>query len=114
MLYVKTRLDGPGCFADEDISKGTIVWKFVPGFDQEFPREFIQKLSTPSRQQFLKYAYISKSTNNYVLCSDDARFFSYSENSNIKNVALEGEQEGIDIATQDIKAGDELTHNRLF
>ena len=116
MLYVKTKLKeslihGIGCFADEDISKGTIIWKFVPGFDQEFPRDFIQKLSVPSRQQVLKYAYISRSTDNYILCSDDTRFFNHSDDNNIQNVALEGEQEGIDIANRDIKAGEELTYN---
>jgi SET domain-containing protein len=116
MLYVKTKLDksdihGIGCFADEDISKGTIVWKFVPSFDQEFPRDFIQKLSTPTRQQVLKYAYVSKSTGNYILCSDDTRFFNHSDDNNIQNIALEGEQEGIDIANRDIKAGEELTYN---
>jgi len=116
MIYVKTKLDksnvhGIGCFADEDIPKGTIVWKFVAEFDQEFPRDFIQKLSTESRIQFLKYAYVSKKTDNYILCSDDTRFFNHSEDNNIKNFALESEQEGIDVAIKDIKKGEELLYD---
>lgn len=116
MLYVKTKLKeslihGIGCFADEDISKGTIVWKFVREFDQEFPRDFIQKLSNSSRQQFLKYSYVSRTTDNYILCSDDARFLNHSDDKNLTNVALEGEQEGIDIANRDIKSGEELTYD---
>jgi SET domain-containing protein len=116
MLYVKTKLKesqihGVGCFADEDIPKGTIVWKFVKDFDQEFPREFIQKLSSPCRQQFLKYAYVSKTTGNYILCSDDTRFFNHSDDNNIKNIAIEGEQEGVDVSNRDIAAGEELTYD---
>jgi len=116
MLYVKTKLKessihGIGCFANEDITKGTIIWKFVKEFDQEFPRDFIQKLSNSSRQQFLKYAYISKTTGNYILCSDDTRFFNHSDDNNISNVAIEGQQEGVDIANRDIACGEELTYD---
>ena len=116
MIYIKTKLDksnthGIGCFADEDISKGTIVWKFVSEFDQEFPRDFIQKLSSPARIQFLKYAYVSKNTGNYILCSDDTRFFNHSKDNNIKNIPLEGEQEGIDVAIKNIKKGEELLYD---
>ena len=80
MIFVKTRLEksnihGVGCFADEDIPKGTIIWAFTPGFDQEFSRQILEKLSTPARAQFLKYAYVSKKTGNYILCTDDTRFF---------------------------------------
>ena len=120
MIYIKTKIKessihGIGCFADENIQKGTIIWKFVKEFDQEFPRDFIQKLSNASRQQFLKYAYVSKTTGNYILCSDDTRFFNHSNESNVKNVALEGEQEGIDIANRDILCGEELTYDyRVF
>ena len=116
MIFVKTKLSksdihGIGCFADEDISKGTIIWKFTKGFDQEFPKDYIVNLSTPTRSQFLKYAYTSKKTGNYILCSDDTRFFNHSINNNVKNISLEGEQEGIDIAIKDIKKGEELLYD---
>lgn len=116
MIFVKIKLDksgihGIGCFADQDIAKGTIIWKFSPGFDQEFSREFIDSLSESARSQVLKYAYISKKTGNYILCSDDTRFFNHSDNNNVKNVLMEGEQEGVDIAIRDIKKGEELLYD---
>jgi len=116
MILVKTKLEssnihGIGCFADEDISKGTVIWTFTPNFDQEFPRDFVSKLSTPARAQFLKYACVSKKTGNYILCSDDTRFFNHSEDNNVKNVSMEGFQEGVDIATKDIKKGEELLYD---
>ena len=123
MLYVKTKLkespiNGIGCYADEDIPRGTLIWKFTKGFDQEFALDFPEKLSEPSREQFLKYAYISKTTGNYILCSDDTRFFNHSKDNNVVNIrsavwpwSSENEQEGVDIAARDIQAGEELTYD---
>ena len=116
MIYVKTKLKasaihGIGCFADEDIPKGTLIWKFTKGFDQEFPLDYPNKLCQTTREQFLKYAYISKATGNYILCSDDTRFFNHSKDNNVVNISSENEQEGIDIAARDIKTGEELTYD---
>jgi hypothetical protein len=116
MLYVKTKLKessihGIGCFADKDIAKGTLIWKFTKGYDQEFPLDYPEKLYLSSREQFLKYAYVSRTTGNYILCTDDARFFNHSENYNVVNISSVGEQEGIDKALRDIKAGEELTYD---
>jgi SET domain-containing protein len=116
MLYVETKLKespihGIGCYAYEDIPRGTLIWKFTKGFDQEFALDFPEKLSEPSREQFLKYAYISKTTGNYILCSDDTRFFNHSKDNNVVNTIAENEQEGVDIAARDIQAGEELTYN---
>ena len=123
MIFVKTKLKaslihGIGCFADQDIPRGTLIWKFTKGFDQEFGLDFPDKLSETSREQFLKYAYISKTTGNYILCSDDTRFFNHSKDNNVVNVRSilwlwsgENEQEGVDIAARDIKADEELTYD---
>jgi len=116
MLYVKTKLKessihGIGCFADEDIAKGTLIWKFTKGYDQEFPLDYPEKLYITSRLQFLKYAYVSRNSGNYILCTDDARFFNHSDSNNVINIRSEDEQEGIDIALRDVKAGEELTYD---
>ena len=116
MIFVKTKLKeslihGIGCFADEDISKGTLIWKFTKGYDQEFVLDFAHTLSESSKEQFLKYAYISKATGNYILCTDDTRFFNHSKNNNIINISDMNEQEGVDIAARDIQAGEELTYD---
>jgi len=115
MILVKTKLrpspvHGIGVFADEFIPKGTPVWKFVRGFDSEFPPEFPTTLSIPAREQFLNYAYISKETGNYILCADDTRFFNHSETPNVINVPS-SEQEGLDIAAHDIHPGEEILYN---
>ena len=50
MLFVKTRvlpsrIHGLGLFADEDIPKDTILWKFTSEFDLKFTKEQIRKFS---------------------------------------------------------------------
>ncbi|MGP0091789.1 MAG: SET domain-containing protein [Xanthobacteraceae bacterium] len=120
MLLVATRLTpspvhGIGIFADTFIAKGTPVWKFLRGFDLELPLDFPLSLSEPARRQFLKYTYISPATGNYILCTDDARFFNHSDDPNVISTSVEGEQEGMDIAARDINAGEELLYDyRVF
>ncbi len=49
MLLVKTqlknsRIHGVGIFADEDIPKGTAIWRDYEGFDLEYSVEAVDKL----------------------------------------------------------------------
>ena len=116
MLLINTKLDksiihGIGCFAVDFIPQGTPIWKFTKGFDQEFDLNFPDKLSFPAREQFIKYTYLSKVTNKYIFCMDDARFFNHSDDNNVVNVVVKGEQEGIDYAARDIQAGEELLYD---
>ena len=53
MLYVKTKIrlskvHGIGLFADENIPKGTVIWRFTPGFDLKFTDDQIKKFRTTS------------------------------------------------------------------
>ena len=117
MLLVKTKIGpskihGIGIFADEFIPKGTIVWKFVPGFDLKLTKEGVKKLPEPAREFFLNYCYLSYDTGYYILCTDNARFYNHSKNPNTTGVDLEDtENEGGDIATRDIKEGEEITYD---
>lgn len=112
MILVETKIGpskihGIGLFADQFISKGTLVQKMMPGFDLIIPESEIYKLSAPARRQFLKYVYKSKG-GQYILCFDDARFLNHSDSPNLTS----GDSaEEIDIAARDIKKGEELTVN---
>ncbi|HVV14992.1 MAG TPA: SET domain-containing protein [Candidatus Paceibacterota bacterium] len=114
MLLVKTligpsAIEGIGLFAAEDIPKGTLVWRFVPGFDLELTLGGFETLSEAAKDQMKHYAYISKKTGNYILCSDDARFFNHAAEPNVIEVQDENEQEPPNAAARDIKKGEELT-----
>ncbi|MCX6717528.1 MAG: SET domain-containing protein [Candidatus Taylorbacteria bacterium] len=117
MMLVKSKTEqskihGIGLFADEFIAKGTKVWEYTPWFDFSLTKEQVKKLSEASKEQFLNYAYLSKETGKYVLCSDDARFFNHQKNPNVvcivpKNSEFEEALECF--AVQDIMKGEELT-----
>ncbi len=119
MMLVKTRLlpspiEGYGLFADQDIKKGAPTWKFVRGLDQLVTPEDFEKLPEIMRGYVMRYAYQSKRSGLYVVCADDARFMNHSvEGANTMGIYPEGEVEGMDIATRDIKKGEELLCNYL-
>jgi uncharacterized protein len=111
MLLVKTKIgpseiEGIGLFADQFIPKGTLVQKFVPGFDLIFSEKDLKKLSGVQKVEFLKYAYKNKNTGKYILCADNTRFLNHSDNPNLIS---DNPNEEIDIAAKDIQAGEELT-----
>jgi len=112
MILVKTKIgpskiNGIGLFANQFIPKGTLVQKFMPGFDLEISENEIPKLSEPAREQFLKYAYKNRD-GHYILCFDDTRFLNHSDSPNLIS---NNPNEEIDIAAVDIQKGDELTVN---
>lgn len=117
MILVKSKtrqskIHGVGLFADEQIIKGTKVWEYTPWFDFSLTKEQVDKLSTASREQFLNYAYLSKDTGKYVLCSDDARFFNHQKNPNVTCKIPEYPKFDEDLecfAVRDIIKGEELT-----
>lgn len=119
MMLVKAKtgpsdIHGIGLFAKESISKGTKVWEFTPGFDLVLTKDEVARLSEAAREQFLNYAYTSKESGNYILCSDDARFFNHESNSNITCMVPSGThiENALEcFAVRDISAGEEITNN---
>lgn len=111
MLLVKTKLGissvhGIGLFADEFIPKGTLVQKFVPGFDLVIDPGQVHKLTHHAKEQFLTYAYKDKRNGMYILCADNTRFLNH---SNTPNLTSDDPADEIDIAARDIQKGEELT-----
>lgn len=119
MILVKTKLDksnihGIGIFAKEFIPNGTVVWQFNRAFDLVLSKEEVDQLSDAAREQFLNYAYVSKKTGHYILCSDDSRFFNHDLNANTKCQVPknpDSDEALICFATKDIQLGEELTNN---
>ena len=114
MLMVKTRLApspiaGIGLFADQDIKKGTVTWRFMAAYDRLLSEADIGNLPEPARSNILDHAYLDATSGLFVLCADNARFMNHSDDPNTAGVHDPGSIEGYDIATRDIVAGEELT-----
>jgi SET domain-containing protein len=108
-----SQIHGLGCIAEEEIRTGQLVWKFQPGFDLALKKEFIDSLPAGARENVLNYAYISKTTGDYILCSDDSKFTNHSPMPNVKCVIPEGgaPNELVCHATRTILPGEEITND---
>lgn len=113
MLLVPTRLaqspiHGLGLFAAVPIQKGTEVWRFVRGLDQEFDADFVATLPEPTREFFSHFGYLDREVKRIILCFDNARFVNHAAPANlVTDYTLD--PYGLDVAAQDIAAGEELT-----
>ena len=120
MLMVKTRVGpsviaGLGLFADEDIPKGTVTWRFMNGYDRLFTKAQIEALPEPARSNLRDHAYLDAASGSFVLCADNARFMNHADAPNTAGVHEAGAIEGYDVALRHIPAGEELTCDyRLF
>lgn len=113
MMLIQSKLKqssihGLGVFADENIKKGTIIWRFTPGFDLKFTKE--QILSFPDKLQIYLYTYswLSKKSALYCFASDNGKHFNHSDKPNTRSCYKDDEEEAIVIALRDIKKGEEL------
>ena len=108
MLLVKTylapsKIDGLGLFANQDIAKGQPTWELNRDFDRVWTEEQWHSLPEALRGEIEKWVYISVATNEYILCSDNARFYNHSDNPNV------GEDENyVERALRDIAKGEEI------
>lgn len=114
MLLVKTKIglspiQGIGLFADQFITKGDYIWRFKKNFDIRVNKDYPNTLPEVAKDYFERYAYQNNETLNYILCSDDARFFNHSDTPNTNCVKDPEDEETANIAARDIQPGEELT-----
>jgi hypothetical protein len=114
MLMVKTRLGpsniaGIGLFAAQNITKGTVTWRFMDKFDRLLTAGEIDGLPEPARSNILDHTYLDVGSGLFVLCADNARFMNHADKPNTAGVHEPGAIEGYDVATRDIRAGEEMT-----
>ncbi len=120
MLLVKTliapsTIHGVGLFADQDISKRTILWRFNPHFDIVFDDPELKNVPDIQRDFIRHFGYLSQKLGKFVLCTDGAMFMNHSSTPNSGEISEEGGMEDSNIALRDIAKGEELTVDyRLF
>lgn len=108
-----SNIHGLGCFAGDRVEKGQLVWKFESGFDIALPKSQVDSLPVSARENLLTYAYVSKITGDYILCSDDSKFTNHSNDPNVRCFIPEGAEgnELVCFAVRDIEIGEEITND---
>lgn len=117
MLHIKTILKmspihGIGVFTDEQVKKGSIVWTFIPWFDQRLLPEQVRLLPQQAQDFLDLYGFDSWSVVGAIVFSpDNSRFTNHSKNPNCLNEKVFGQEETVTIAAKDIAIGEELTED---
>lgn len=57
-------------FADEDIPKGTVTWRFNPRFDVVFMEDEVKTFPELQQKLIQHFAYFSNRTNRYIYSID--------------------------------------------
>jgi SET domain-containing protein len=111
----ESKIDGRGVFANQDILKGEIVWKYVKTHDKALSQDDYIKLGDEQKEYLSKGMYLSKESGFFIYPpeNDPAWYTNHDHlNHNLsvvvdKNISTEP----FFIANRDIKLGEELTNN---
>ncbi len=104
----KSKVHGLGVFASEPIPKGTVIWRFTPGFDLKFTRRQILSLPEGVQSYLCMYGWKGKNSKRYCVALDAGKHINHSETPNCRSEYVDGEDEVITIALKDIRVGEEI------
>jgi SET domain-containing protein len=113
MTLIKTRvapsrIHGLGLFAVEAVPRGAPVWRFQPGFDQEFSPEQFAALPPLAREHTRWFCFVSRESGRVILSGDHACFINHAADANTG--APPGAVPPVTtVALRDIAAGEEIT-----
>jgi len=113
MMLIKTRVQpsaihGMGLFAVEFIPRGTPIWRFQTGFDQEFSPEQCAAWPLLAREYLRWFGFVSKANGHVVLSGDHACFMNHSAAPNT-GARPDATAPITTVALRDIAAGEEIT-----
>jgi SET domain-containing protein len=108
----KSSIDGIGVFTSVKISKGQVVWRFVPGLDRIITKNKIDKLPKIYQDHIRKCGFLPKDSKNYLLSIDNDIYSNHSPKHNlIEDTTKAYKVTPSLVARRDIKIGEELTQN---
>ena len=114
MFVVRTSLrpsplHGLGCFSEEPIVKGQVVWEFDPRLDIRIPVSELGTFPLQMQEHFDMYTYVELLNGQEVMvyCADFSKHMNHSDHPNL----FDTEDNLQEIAVRDIPVGEELTCN---
>lgn len=105
-------IHGYGCFAGNDIPKGTLIWSFSRIFDRYISEHVRKRATIQEQQKLFERGYVNRTyPDDIVMCGDEAQFLNFPVPPEEANIELGGVVDGQDvlIAKREIKTGEELT-----
>lgn len=110
-FIAKSLIHGKGLFADEDIKKDTLVWKYNEKVDKLYTMDDYEKLSKAEQTDVYYFGWESKKSEYIVYPGDKAKYINHSYTPNCYSVYRDSEIEATTYALRDIEKGEEITIN---
>ena len=114
-LIKESKIEGKGVFADQAISKGEVVWKYVAEHDIAISQRDYENLSDARKEYLSKGIYLSKESGLYIYPpeNDPAWYTNHDASNHNLSVVVDKNisTEPFFVANRDIKIGEELTNN---
>ncbi len=108
-------IEGKCVFAEENIPKGSVAWKFGDAHDKTMSQQAYDALEKKSRIDLRKISYVSPTSGMWVYppVNDPACFTNHSETKNNLSAMLDRDvsSEPFFVANADIMTGEELVVN---
>jgi hypothetical protein len=104
-----SRIQGIGCFAEEPIKQGQVVWQFDPRLDIRIPLSELPSFPLAIQEHFRKYTYVEEIDGQEVMVysADLSKHMNHSDTPNL----VETPDNLQEVAARDIAVGEELTCN---
>jgi SET domain-containing protein len=114
MFIVRTSLrpssiQGIGCFTEEPIKQGQVVWQYDPRFDIRIPLSELPSFPMAVQEHLLIYTYVEMVDGKEVMVysADHSKHMNHSNSPNLLDTPDNLQQ----VAARDIEVGEELTCN---
>jgi SET domain-containing protein len=111
----KSTIEGMGVFAEADVPKGEVVWKYTVGHDKALSKSEYEELPLSEKEYMNKIAYLSSTSGHYIFppANDPALYTNHDASKHNLTVVVDKSisPEPFFIANRDIETGEELTNN---
>lgn len=116
MIHIKYKLKqsgihGIGLFADESISKGTVVYTASPLLDVNISQKQFESLDPKERKEIEWWGFWDEPNNVWHVDFDVSKFINHSFDSTLTQDS--NKADALLVTTRDIEKGEELTQNYL-
>lgn len=107
----KSDKHGIGLFANQDIQKGQVIYTASPLLDMNITQEQFDSLDEREKQEILWWGFFDEPSQKWHVDFDVSKFINHSYEATLTQDTEY--DEAYLVATRDVKAGEELTHNYL-
>lgn len=115
MMLIETQvrpsgIHGMGLFTVKFVPRGQPIWRFEPGFDQDFSPARVAALPPLTRDHLRWYSFVSQINGHFIRSGDHACFINHSATPNT-GAPPDAQPPVVTVARRDLAAGEEITCN---